>query len=199
MPCDLGARHPHDRALLLYLRDVSGQEGRQVHRIPGQAASLMAVHGMLAKSHDPGCLRAERRNGAVLRYWGMVGMIFRLVHSTARGRALEAVKTAPDGFVVDVREPKRNEEQSELFHAICTDLAKSGTEWAGKRRTKDQWKVLLISGHAVATKRGAEMVPGLEGEFVNMRESSASMGISRMSSLIEYAKAWVATHEQIVA
>jgi hypothetical protein len=108
---------------------------------------------------------------------------------------VEAVQNAPDGMVVRISEPKRNLEQNDKFHAICSDLAASGLEWMGKRRTKDEWKVLLVSGHAVATKRGAEMVAGLENEFVNLRESTASMGIKRMSSLIEYANAFMAAHE----
>ena len=64
----------------------------------------------------------------------------------------------------------------------------------GKRRTADEWKVLLVSGHSVATKRGAEIVPGLEGEFVNLRESTASMDKARGSSLIEYTMAFMANH-----
>ena len=120
---------------------------------------------------------------------------FYLVHAEARRRAVEAVQTAPDGMVVRISEPNRNVEQNDKFHAICTDLAKSDLQWMGKRRTKEEWKVLLVSGHAVATKQGADMVPGLEGEFVNLRESTASMGIRRMSSLIEYANAFLAAHE----
>ncbi len=50
--------------------------------------------------------------------------------------------------------------------------------------------MLLISGHAVATKQEAEVVPGLEGEYVNIRESSAEMSVKRMSSLIDYTIAW---------
>jgi hypothetical protein len=38
------------------------------------------------------------------------------------------------------------------------------------------------------------MVPGLEGEFVNVRESTASMSATRLSSLIEYAEAFCAAH-----
>ncbi len=34
------------------------------------------------------------------------------------------------------------------------------------------------------------MVPGLEGEFVNIRESTALMSVKRGSSLIEYATAY---------
>ena len=113
-------------------------------------------------------------------------------HPESRARALEAVKTAPTGFAVTVGEPTRNLEQNAKFHAICTDIARLGIEWQGKRRTADQWKVLLVSGHAVATKEGAEVIPGLEGEFVNIRESTALMSKRRSASLIEYALAFYA-------
>lgn len=93
-------------------------------------------------------------------------------------------------MVLELKEETRSNEASAKFHAMCGDFAKSGKTWAGKPRSLDEWKVLLISGHAVATKEGAEMVPGLEGEFLNIRESSARMSIKRMNSLIEYSYAF---------
>lgn len=39
------------------------------------------------------------------------------------------------------------------------------------------------------------MVPGLEGEWCNLRESTAQMSIKRMASLIEYALAYCAQNE----
>jgi hypothetical protein len=117
-------------------------------------------------------------------------MLLILANPAVRARAMRLVSEAPDGWVVDIREPKRNEDQSALFHARCTLLEQSNIEWAGKRRSKDEWKILLVSGHAVATKIGAEMVPGLEGEFCNLRERTATMGRKRMTSLIEYTTAF---------
>jgi hypothetical protein len=118
--------------------------------------------------------------------------VFILAHTEARSRAIQAVQEAPDGYCVTISEPKRNLDQSAKFHAICGDIAKSGIEWAGKKRDAGQWKVLLVSGHSVATKQGAEMVPGIEGEFVNVRESTALMSKSRSASLIEYSIAFCA-------
>jgi hypothetical protein len=106
-------------------------------------------------------------------------------------------QAARDGKPLRVRvgtAKARTLEQNARFHALCDDLAQSGLPWAGKPRTADAWKVLLVSGHAQATKAGAEMVPGLEGEFVNVRESTASMSATRLSSLIEYAEAFCAAH-----
>jgi len=116
-------------------------------------------------------------------------MKYILAHATARQRAHAAIDAAPDGWFVEVKEPTRNLEQSALFHAICGDIAKQ-VPFAGSLRKPEQWKMLLVSGHAVATKQGSKMVPGLEGEWCNLRESTAKMSMKRMASLIEYALAY---------
>jgi hypothetical protein len=93
---------------------------------------------------------------------------------------------------VTVEQEKRSIDQNSRFHAICADLERSRLEWFGKPRPASAWKVLLVSGHAIATKEGADVVPGIEGEFVNIRESTALMSKGRSSSLIEYAQAFCA-------
>ena len=115
---------------------------------------------------------------------------FVMAHAQARQRAVQAVQQAPEGYVVTIAEPTRNSDQNAKFHSICSDIAKSGMQWAGKKRTAAQWKVLLVSRHAVATKAEFEMVPGLEHEFVNLRESTALMSVKRSASLITYALAF---------
>ena len=119
---------------------------------------------------------------------------FILAHDQARRGAWAAIGKAPQGFVVTISEPTRNLDQNAKFHALCSDIAKSGLKHAGKERTAAQWKVLLVSGHAVVTNEGAEVVPGLEGEYVNLRESTASMSKKRGSSLIEYTTAFLANN-----
>ena len=115
---------------------------------------------------------------------------FILAHTQARAGAIKAVYVAPEGYMVVVSETTRNADQNSKFHAICSDIARSGHEWAGKKRTAAQWKVLLVSGHAVATKEAGEIVPGIEGEFVAIRESTALMSVKRSASLISYALAF---------
>jgi NinB protein len=118
--------------------------------------------------------------------------VFCLSHAQARQNAAQAVMQAPDGWFVELKPKTRSIDQNAKFHAICTDLEKAKAVWAGKPRNAAEWKVLLVSGHAIATKEGAEIVPGLEGEFVNIRESTARMSKSRGSSLIEYSVAFCA-------
>lgn len=92
-------------------------------------------------------------------------------------------------ITIRISDYKRNIDQNAKFHALLGDIARQ-VKWCGKQLKPEQWKVLLISGHAVATKQEAEVVPGLEGEYVNIRESSAEMSVGRMASLIEYTVAW---------
>lgn len=94
-------------------------------------------------------------------------------------------------WVVEIKSMKRTLEQSAMFHAICGDIARQH-KFMGRMLTPAQWKVLLISGHKIATGEGADMVPGLQGEFVNIRESSAQMSVKRLASLITYAQAYCA-------
>ena len=98
-------------------------------------------------------------------------------------------------LIITLRESTRSLDQNAKFHALCGDVAKSGIQWAGRKRTAKEWKVLFVSGHAIATGEGAEIVPGLESEFINLRESTALMSVKRSSSLIEYTLAWCATHD----
>jgi len=125
-------------------------------------------------------------------------MRFTLISPRVRQNAVNAILEAPEGYTVTIAEPKRSLDQNAFFHAICGDIARSSVKWAGERRTLDQWKNLLISGHGVVTNNKGEVLPGLEGEFVSIRESSARMGVKRAASLIEYSLAFCATHDIIL-
>ena len=107
---------------------------------------------------------------------------------------IKAMLIAGHRLVLEVRPESRSLDQNAHFHALCGDIARSGIEWFGKPRKADEWKVLLVSGHAKATKQEADVVPGLEGELVNLRESTARMSRARASSLIEYTLAFCAEH-----
>ena len=115
---------------------------------------------------------------------------YRLVSDRVRSNAMQAVHTAPDGYVVTIAAPTRSGDQNAKLHALLSDLARSPLMWAGKRRKAEEWKQLMVSAHAVATQQGGEVIPGVEGEFVSIRESTAHMSVARASSLIEYVTAF---------
>lgn len=119
---------------------------------------------------------------------------FVLINERVKLNAVNAIMAADAGCAVTIGPATRSLDQNAKFHAICTDLAKSHMAWAGNRRRADEWKVLLVSGHTKVTEGEVEFVPGLEGEFVNIRESTARMSVRRAASLIEYALAFCATN-----
>lgn len=118
---------------------------------------------------------------------------FFLRNEQVRRNLIEAISKLPlddlRPITVRLTEFDRSLLQNSLFHALCGDVAAQAL-WMEKQRNLVQWKTLFVSGHAVATGLGAEIVPGLEGEFCNIRESTAKMGMKRMASLIEYSQAW---------
>jgi hypothetical protein len=93
------------------------------------------------------------------------------------------------GDQVRVGPPDRLLVQNARFHAMCGDIAKQ-SKYLDRTLSLGQWKILMISAHSIETGEGADIVPGLTGEFVNLRESSAAMSIRRMASLIEYVACW---------
>lgn len=117
-----------------------------------------------------------------------------IINDRVRDNAIQEIINAPIGSAVSVSQGTRSISQNDKFHAICSDISKSHMTWAGKRRRADEWKVLLVSGHTKATQGEVEFVPGLEGEFVNIRESTARMSPSRAASLITYAIAFCDTN-----
>ena len=87
----------------------------------------------------------------------------------------------------------RSDLQNNWIHAAFGDVAKQA-QWMNRRLAPVQWKTLFVSGHAIATGLGADVIPGLEGEFVNIRESTAQMSRARCASLQTYMQAWCADH-----
>lgn len=115
---------------------------------------------------------------------------------SSRGNLITAFRYAEQfghgkAYVVEVRPLTRTDPQNKLLHALFGDLANQA-KWQNEKLTAEQWKMLMISAHTIATKEPNKMVIGLEGEVVNIRESSAKMSVARLNSLIEYVQCWAA-------
>lgn len=97
-------------------------------------------------------------------------------------------------LVVTIQERTRNLEQNALLHRLFGELSVKA-KWQGEPLSAEAWKVLMISAHTIATGEPCKLTVGLEGELVNLRESSAKMSVKRMTSLIEYIYAWAAMND----
>ncbi len=105
---------------------------------------------------------------------------FILAHDLARSRALQAVKDAPEGYVVEVKEKTRTLEQNALLWALLTDVANQ-VEWYGKKLPTESWKDIFT-----AALRKNEVVPNLDGTgFVVLGQRTSTMGKAEFSELCE--------------
>lgn len=101
-------------------------------------------------------------------------------------------------YVVEVKPLTRTIQQNKFLHSLFGDLERQA-EWQGSKLTAEQWKMLMISGHTIATKEPCKMVIGVEGEVVNLRESSAQMSVARLNSLLEYVQCWAVENGVVIS
>jgi hypothetical protein len=107
-------------------------------------------------------------------------MIYVLAHPAARANAVESVRTAPDGYIVEIKPKTRSLDQNRKLWAALNDLARQVT-WHGLKLTAENWKDMTTA----AVKR-QQVVPGIDGGFVVLGASTSKMSKAEMSELLEF-------------
>lgn len=114
--------------------------------------------------------------------------MFILAHDLARRRAVDAVANAPEGYVVEVREPKRNLEQNALMWKWLDAFSRQ-IEWPvnGKacRLTPEDWKDVLTAAFRQETQR---IAMGLSGGLVILGLRTSKMGKREFGEFIEFVQ-----------
>ena len=110
--------------------------------------------------------------------------MFRLVHEEARRRALETVLNAPDGYIVAVQEPTRTVDQNSLLWSLLSEVSEQ-VEWYGQKLTPEDWKHIFS-----ASLKQQRAVPGLDGGFVVLGQSTSRMTKREFSDLVEIIHAF---------
>jgi hypothetical protein len=110
---------------------------------------------------------------------------FRLSHAEARRRAMECIRTAPDGWEVRVKEPTRSLDQNSRMWALLADISQQ-VEWYGKRLTPEDWKHVFS-----ASLRKLTVVPNLDGTgFVALGLSTSRMSKRELGDLMTLIEAF---------
>jgi len=92
--------------------------------------------------------------------------------------------------LTDKPDNKRSLRENALLHAMITHIAKTH-EWAGKKRTADVWKRLLVASWCRAHNEQIEMLPALDGNGVDIvYRKTSQLTVSECASLIEWIYAW---------
>jgi hypothetical protein len=117
---------------------------------------------------------------------------FILAHAEARRRAVECVSTAPDGHIVEVKEPTRTLDQNAVqwpyLQAFSEQLV-----WPVNgqmvRMEPEEWKDVLTAAFQNETAR---LAMGLTGGVVMLGLRTSKMGKKRFSEWIDFLKATAA-------
>ena len=110
----------------------------------------------------------------------MTKQVFCLAHALARQRAIDALREAPDGYVVQIKPPTRTLDQNARLWASLTDVSRR-VVWHGRKLDPESWKHIFTS-----SLKKLDVVPNLEGTgFVVLGLSTSSMTRRELSELQE--------------
>ncbi len=108
-----------------------------------------------------------------------------------REAACQAVREAPDLWRVEVREPRRSDEQSAAMWAMISDIMKQKPDWFAPGLDKDEIKQVFMSGLFKELK----MARNCDGDgYVPITRRSSQLSWREMNELLEYIAAWGARH-----
>jgi hypothetical protein len=101
---------------------------------------------------------------------------FRILNDRIRHNAMQAVYTAPEGYVVRVEEPNRSNRQNAMLWALLSDVAKAKPE--GRQWTPDTWKAAFMhsTGHQIMFAEGLDGSGPFPVGFRSSQLSVAQMG-----------------------
>jgi hypothetical protein len=107
-----------------------------------------------------------------------------------RERACAAIRLAPDGYRVEIKEPTRSLDQNAKLWAMLNDVSEQ-VVWYGTKLSSDDWKTIFT-----ASLRKTRVVPGIDtGSFVPVGMSTSKMTKSELSDLLELIGAFGAEHD----
>lgn len=120
----------------------------------------------------------------------MSKQVFILSTSIARANAVQAVKTAPDGHKVTIQPKGRSLDANALLHSVISEIAEK-IEWAGKKRSAEVWKRLLVAAWCRTKGEPIEILPAIDGNGIDIVPARTSkLSKKDCSDLIEYIYAY---------
>jgi len=111
---------------------------------------------------------------------------FTLISARVRDAAIAAVRCAPIGWQVLIKEPKRGTDQNAVLWGLLDDFAQQVTHVNGKKYPKEAWKMAMM--HQLGIE--ARFMPSLDGsESVPLGYRSSELGRSQMKDLLTLVEA----------
>lgn len=108
----------------------------------------------------------------------------RLLGPLQRKTAWQAIADAPDGTIIEFKDDTRSNRQNSLMWATLGDIARD-VVWHGRKLTPIEWKSVFSA--ALAKQ---DVVPGLDGSFVVLGQSTSRMSVREMIDLVDLMTAF---------
>lgn len=119
----------------------------------------------------------------------------RLFILTGQGRRSAAhwiEREAPEGWWVECSPPRRGADINAALHAKLGEIA-AAVPWAGKRRSIEVWKRLLVAAWTRVQGESVELLPALDGHGVDIVfRRTSQMTQAEMRDLLGFVDAWAA-------
>ncbi len=105
-----------------------------------------------------------------------------------RAKAHLGVDRAPDGWTLELREPKRSDEQNRALWGLLHQIQRQRPEHRGVPMTPELWKVVFMDA------LGSEMtlMPKLDGGGFFPLHSTSRLTKGEFANLLELMLAWAA-------
>ena len=122
---------------------------------------------------------------------GYVATFERVIHlrdEALRGRAIEYVRKIGEGWVLKLKAPNRNLEQNAAMWAMLTDI--SIAKPLGRSYTPEQWKSVMMR----ACQHELQYLNDIDGNPFPVGYKSSQLTVKEMSELLEYIQWFGAEH-----
>ena len=111
---------------------------------------------------------------------------FILAHDVARTNAIQAVKNAPDGYVVEIKEPGRTKDQNAYQWPILDAFSKQ-KQWTINGvlcwMSAEEWKDVLT---AAFKNEHVRLAQGIDGGVVMLGQRTSKFKRAEFAEWIEY-------------
>ena len=106
-----------------------------------------------------------------------------------RSAVILAVQAAPDLWRVELREPRRSDEQSAKMWAIIADIMRQKPDWFGPGLDKDDIKQVFMSG----LFKELRMARSIDNDgYVPLARRSSKLSWREMGELLSLMESWCA-------
>jgi hypothetical protein len=103
----------------------------------------------------------------------------------SRQKAKEAIERAPHGYIAEIRERKRSDDQNRILHALVDDI-RAQVEGADKW-SREEWKLRFMN----ALRNETRFLPELDGNGVfPVGQKTSDLSVSQFSALVDLIYEW---------